>query len=279
MTGATGNQGGAVTRHLLARGFHVKALTRTPGSDKAKSLAGQNVEILQGDLNDPSSYQEHLKNTEAVFCNLHFTAGVDKEWKQGEAFVSAAAGAGVGHFIYSSVSGCDRKTGIPHWESKLKIEDHLKSTGINYTILRPTSLFENLLIPAVKSRIQKGKLVLPTRAGIVQQFISSDDIGRISAIIFADPAPFTGRTITLAAEQMDGIQLAAVFSRVMGREIKFQQLPGFITRLVMGKNLSLMFRWINRNDGLFLKNMEDFKREFPGMMSIEKWVGENFVQK
>ena len=65
---------------------------------------------------------------------------------------------GVKHFLYSSVIGADVHTGIPHWESKFQIENHIKQIGLSYTIIRPASLFENLLIPQVKSRLLKGKL-------------------------------------------------------------------------------------------------------------------------
>ncbi|MFZ1262589.1 MAG: NmrA family NAD(P)-binding protein, partial [Chitinophagaceae bacterium] len=234
------------------------------------------VEIIKGDLNDPSSYRNYLQNADGVFCNLQFTAGVDKEIQQGLNLATISREQGVKHFVYSSVVGCDLNTGIPHWESKNLIENYIKSTGLNYTILRPASLYENLLMPQVKSRILKGKLVLPTRADKIQQFIGSQDIGRISTMIFADPLKYSGRTLTLASEQMNGNQLARVFSTVLNREIKFQQLPMFITRLVMGSGLAKMFRWINNNDALSMSEMESLKKEFPGMLSIEKWIENNF---
>ena len=79
VTGATGNLGGAVVRHLLSKGYRVKALVRNPDSPRAKSLVQENVEIIKGDLNDPASYRNHLQNMDAVFCNLHFKEGVDKD--------------------------------------------------------------------------------------------------------------------------------------------------------------------------------------------------------
>lgn len=278
VTGATGNQGGAVVRHLLGKGYHVKALVRKPGSPSAKSLIQENVEIINGDLNDPESYRSHLQNLDAVFCNLHFKEGTDKEIRQGFNFVTVSKEQGVKHIIYSSVVGCDLNTGIPHWESKWKIENHIRSAGIEFTILRPSSLFENLLLPQVRGRILKGKLVLPTRADKVQQFICADDIGRVSAVILSDPEKYAGRTIMLASEQMDGIELAAVFSKVLNKNIKFQQLPKLIVRLVMGKGLAKMFRWINDNDVVFIKDIDELKKEFQGMMSIEKWIEINFKQ-
>jgi uncharacterized protein YbjT (DUF2867 family) len=278
VTGATGNQGGAVVRHLVKKGFYVKALIRNPGSPRAQLIVQDHVELVQGDLNDPDSYKNYLQNVDAVFCNLHFLEGVDKEIQQGLNLVTISKEQGVKHFLYSSVVGCDLNTGIPHWDSKFKIENHIKLTGIDFTILRPASLFENLLVPQVKSRILKGKLVLPSRKDIVQQFIGTDDIGRISSVVLYNPTKYAGRTISLASEQLDGSELAAVFSKVLKRDIKFQQLPMFIVRIVMGKGLTKMFRWINDNDAVFVKDIEENKKEFPGMLSIEKWIEDNFKQ-
>jgi len=273
VTGATGNQGAAVTRNLLSKGFNVKALVR----DTAKLNAQENLEIIKGDLDDPASYRSHLQNVDGVFCNLVFKYGIRKEIRQGIELVNASKENDVKHFVYSSVIGCDLNTGIPHWESKLKIEDHLKSSGIGYTILRPSSLYENMLIPQVKSRILKGKLVLPTQKHKVQQFIGSEDIGKIVTILFSNSEKYKGRTITLAAEQMDGEQLAATFSKAMGREIKFQQLPMIITRLVMGKDLTKMFRWINNNNACLVKDMQALKNEFPGMLGLGEWIKGNYT--
>ena len=276
VTGATGNQGGATVRNLLSKGFQAKALVRNTVVSATKLIAHENLEIIKGDLDEPASYREHLKNTDGVFCNLIYTEGVEKETRQGIDLVNCSKEKNITHFVYSSVIGCDLNTGIPHWESKFKIENQLKASGINFTIIRPSSLYENLLIPDVKKRILKGKLVLPTSKNKVQQFISSEDVGKLATIVFSDPEKYQGRTITLAAEQMDGGELAMLFSKIMGKEIKFQQLPMFITRLVMGSNLAKMFRWINNNDALFVKDIPTLKNEFPGMLSFEEWMKAHF---
>ncbi len=277
VTGATGNQGGAVLRYLVSSGFRVKALLRNPSSEAGKKLVQPNVDIISGDLNDPQTYQHHLDQVDAVFCNLSFKHGVEKELNQGINLVNSAKEKKVKHFLYSSVIGCDANTGIPHWESKFKIENHLKASGMDFTIIRPTSLYENLLIPEVSKRIKKGKLVLPTNGDKEQQFISADDIGKISTAIFSDPGKYAGKTITVAAEQMNGTQLAAVLSKALGKTITYQKLPMIITRLVMGKDLAKMFRWINENDALFVKDVPAIRNEFPGMLSLEDWVKTRFA--
>jgi len=274
VTGATGNQGGATTRNLLSKGFYVKALVRNPAA--AKLIAHENLEIIKGDLDDVNSYRYHLHDCDGVFCNLVYIHGIDREIKQGFELVNASKENNVKHFVYASVIGSDLRTGIPHWESKNKIEDHIRASGLSYTILRPSSLYENMLIPQIKSRILKGKLVLPTHKTTVQQFLSAEDVGKIATTVFSNPEKYKGLTINLAAEQMNGEQLASTYSKVMGREIKFQQLPMLITRLVMGKDLTKMFRWVNNNNSCFVKDLQAFKNEFPGMLSLEDWIRMHF---
>ncbi|MGZ8511250.1 MAG: NmrA/HSCARG family protein [Chitinophagaceae bacterium] len=272
VTGATGNQGGSVVRNLLQQGFAVKALTRNKNAAKAEALLRLQVDLVQGNLDDPTSYSDHLKEVDGVFSVIDYKQGPARETRQGIDLADSAKENGVKHFLYSSVIGADANTGVPHWESKFKIETHIKQTGLPYTIIRPASLYENFLIPQVKSRLLKGKLVSPSHKNKVQQYISAEDIGRISAIIFMNPGKYKGQSITIAAEQMDSLQVADVFSKVWGKPVSYQQLPGIITRLAMGKNLYKMFKWINEHDALFIKDLAAVKNEFPGMLSLEEWI-------
>ncbi|MBC7946854.1 MAG: NmrA/HSCARG family protein [Chitinophagaceae bacterium] len=272
VAGATGNQGSAVARNLLLNGFRVKALTRNPSSPAAQKLAALNAEIVQGDLDSPASIVPHLKDVEGIFCVLAFTKGIEKEIRQGVALANLAKENEIGHYLYSSVVGADLSTGIPHWESKFKIETHIKQIGLPYTIIRPASFFDNFLIPQVRDRLLKGKLVTPVRKSKNQQYIACEDIGRISTAIFLEPGKYIGHVKTIASEQLDGQQTADVFSKVWQQNIKYQQLPGFITRLVMGGDLHKMFSWINQHGGVFIKDLPSVQKEFPGMMRLEEWV-------
>ncbi|MFI5132419.1 MAG: NmrA family NAD(P)-binding protein, partial [Chitinophagales bacterium] len=221
-------------------------------------------------------YSHHLKGVDAVFCVSIFIKGVEKEIRQGINLANAAKENGIQYFLFSSVVGADMNTGIPHWESKAKIENHIKQIGLPYTIIRPSSLYDNFLLPQVKSRLLKGKLVAPLSKDTVQQFISAEDIGRISAAIFMNPQKYMSQTLSLAAEEMSQTQVAEKFSKAWGREVKFQKLPGFITRLVMGKDLYIMFNWVNNNDARFVKDISACKKEFPGMLSLEDWIRVHF---
>jgi len=279
VTGATGNQGGAVARWLINNGYRIKVLTRNPYSPRAQHLRKLKAEIIQGDLNDPKKFRGHLRGVDGLFSVQTFFDGVQKEIKQGCQLVDLAKEYNISHFLYSSVSGADLQTGIPHWESKFKVESYLKSSGLNFTIIRPCSLFENFLIPQVHQRLLKGKLVSPVNGDVVQQFIAAGDIGRLSLRIFADVKKYNGTTITLASEQMNLEHAASIFSDELGKRIEYQKLPMIITRLVMGKKLYNMFKWINENNAVFIKDLNGLKKEYPDMMTLRDWIKINFTNR
>ncbi len=157
VTGGTGNQGGAVARSLLHQGFTVKVLTRNTNSAKTQNLKKLNVELVKGDLNDASTYRNHLKDVYGIFSVQTFENGIKKEISHGITLATLGKEYGIQHFLYSSVFGADLNTGVPHMNSKFEIENHIKQTGLPFTIIRPTSLYENFLIPQVKKGILKGK--------------------------------------------------------------------------------------------------------------------------
>ena len=276
VTGATGNQGGAVAASLIKNGFKIKVLTRKTDSVKAQNLQKQNVELIKGDLSYLDTFRNHLKDIDGIFSVQTFENGIDKEIKQGMDLAMLAKEYGVDHLLYSSVAGADLNTGIPHFDSKYKIENYIKQLGLPYTIIRPNSLFENFLIPQVRSRILKGKLASPINQNKTQQFISAADVGEISAGIFLNKDKYLGKTITIGSEEMNMQQVATIFSEVLGKEISYQKFPMLIARFVMGKDLYKMFKWINENDAIFMKDLELFKKENPNLLSLRQWIKLNF---
>jgi uncharacterized protein YbjT (DUF2867 family) len=218
-----------------------------------------------------------LKSVDGIYSVQTFENGINKEIKQGVDLANLAKEYGINHFLYSSVAGADLITGIPHFESKFKIENHIKQIGLPYTIIRPNSLFENFIIPEVRSRIQKGKLASPINKNKTQQFISALDIGEIITNIFLNKDKYLGKVITIGSEEMDMEQVAKTFSEVLGKEINYQKFPLLIARFVMGKNLYKMFKWINENDAIFMKDLDAFKKEHPGLTSLKTWIKINFA--
>jgi uncharacterized protein YbjT (DUF2867 family) len=276
VTGATGNQGGAVVRHLLGKGIHIKALTRDEESDKAKELRALGVEVIRGNLDEPSGFNAYLKGVDGVYSVQSMHKGAEREIRQGINLADYANEHNIPHIIYSSTAGATSQTGIPHFESKRVIEEHFKKTGLRYTIIRPCSFYENFLLPQVKHRLLKGKLVYPVSGETVQQFIAADDVGKLVVDAFMNPASYASRTITLGAEELSIEQTAKVFSEMLNIPVHYQQLPGIITRLAMGKNLYAMFKWINSHDAIFT-DVQKCRKEYPWLTDLKTWIRKNFL--
>src|SRR6266404_5133500 len=141
VSGATGQQGGAVARALLSRGHRVKALTRKPDSEAARQLMSAGADLVTGDLGDAASVLKAASGVGTMFLmGNSYEAGTEEETRQGIIAAETAKAAGVGHLIYSSVADANKKTGIPHFESKYLVEKHVAGLGIPYTISAPWSI-------------------------------------------------------------------------------------------------------------------------------------------
>jgi len=151
VTGATGRQGGAVIRHMRPKGWKLRALTRNPNSYAAKELAKQGVELVQGDLDDPGSLERAARGVYGIYSVQDFwTVGARREVQQGKNLADVAKKAGVEHFVYSSVGGAERNTGITHFETKWVVEKHIRSLKLPVTVLRPASFMETYHILEVE---------------------------------------------------------------------------------------------------------------------------------
>ena len=276
VTGATGRQGGAVIRHMLPKGWRLRALTRNSASHGAKQLARLGVEVVQGDLEDPASLDRASRGVYGIYSVQDFwTVGARREVQQGKNLADVAKKAGVQHFVYSSVGGAERNTGIPHWESKWQIERHIRELKLPATILRPASFMETYHILEVEVGILKGKLADPIRADKPYQTIATDDIGAFAALAFERPRDFMGLELEIAGSQLTNLEAAKVFSQVMGKPIKFQKLPMPIVRLFLGKEFYLMFRWFNESG--YKADIAGLRRKYPEvhLHTLEEWLRED----
>jgi uncharacterized protein YbjT (DUF2867 family) len=273
VTGATGRQGGSVVRYMLAQGWNLRALTRAPDTKAAKALADSGVELVRADLEDPASLEAAVRGVHGIYSVQDFWAvGARREVMQGKNLADAARKAGVEHFVYSSVGGAERNSGIDHWESKWEIEKHIRKLGLPATMLRPVAFMENYYIDQVEMGILKGKLIDPIRADQPYQTIAADDIGAFVALAFRRPQDFIGLELEIAGSELTNPQAAEVFSRVLGKPVKFQKLPMPLVRLVLGKEFYQMFRWFN-NAG-FKANIGELRRQYPDvpLQTLEQWL-------
>jgi uncharacterized protein YbjT (DUF2867 family) len=273
ITGATGRQGGAVIRNLLPKKWKLRALTRNPANAPAQSLSRQGIEVVQGDLEDPSSLERAVRGVYGVYSVQDFWAvGAKREVLQGKNLADAAKKAAVAHFVYSSVGGAERNSGIDHWQSKWEIENHIRQLGLPATILRPAAFMENYYIDQVEIGILKGKLFDPIRADKSYQTIAADDIGAFAALAFEKPQEFIGLKLEIAGSELTNPEAAEVFSRVLGKPVRFRKLPMPIVRIVLGKEFYQMFRWFN--EAGFQANIPELRRRYPEvrLQTLEEWL-------
>ena len=160
VTGATGQQGGAVVQALLARGHRVRGLTRKAHSPSAKALEAQGVEIAVGDFTDSDSLVRAATGVDTIFAmTTPFEQGVEAETAQGLVITDAAKRAGVGHLVYSSVASADRETGIPHFDSKYAVEKAIRSSGVPHSIIAPVDTPSFTTITVLPRTSNSGKSV------------------------------------------------------------------------------------------------------------------------
>lgn len=273
VTGATGNQGGAVLRKLREKNFAVRALTRDPNKQSARALVGQGTEVVRGDLNDPASLTRALDGVHGVFAvQTPYEEGVEAEVKQGIALVSAAARSRITHYVYSSVAAADQKTGIPHFESKLKIEEHLRGSGLRYSILRPAYFMENWI--GFKQRVEQGTLRLPLSPDRRLQMVAVDDIGVVATMCFEKAGHWQGRAVELAGDELSMTELAQAFSRMTGRDVRYEQMPWDEFERESGPEVTAMYRWFE--DVGYSVNIPALRQEHPNLMSFSRWLQANW---
>ena len=283
--GATGQQGGAVARHLLKQpGFSVRALVRNENKPAAKELAQAGAELVQGNLDDVASIRRALQGAYGAFSVQTFMEeGVDGEIRQGKTFADAAKTAGVQHFVYSSVVSADKNTGLPHFESKWQIEQHVARLGISHTILRPAFFMQNWHNFSRES-ILDGTLALPLEPQTPLQQVSVEDIGHIAALAFQDATLWKGRTLELAGDELTMERTAELLTHVLHRSVKYVQVPWDQFGQQAGEEMTKMYRWFE--DVGYDVDIGALRREFPflarldGVLHQQNWrAAETATQK
>jgi len=270
--GATGNQGGAVVRNLLPKGHSIRTLTRNPDSPKAKQLADQGVEVLKGDFTDSESLVKAATGMDTVFAmTTPYEAGVEAETKQGIALADAVKQAGVGHLVFTSVASADRSTGIPHFDSKYKVEQHIASLKIPYTIVAPVFFTENWFAPWFLPSIQEGTLKFAMPADRPLQQVSVDSIGAFSAAMIERREQVFGKRFDIAGDELTGKETVAAISKASGRNIGYE---GFDPEFMRADNpdFAEMFSWFNKVG--YSAEIQNLRKDFPEVQwqNFQDWT-------
>jgi uncharacterized protein YbjT (DUF2867 family) len=219
VTGATGQQGGATARHLLARGAAVRALVRDPRSPAARRLASIGAELVVGDMDDGVSLRTAMRGAYGAFSVQPARippSFAENELGRGLNVVDAAHAVGLHHLVYSSVAGANRSTGIPHWEVKGQIEERIRSSGVPFTILRPT-LFMDMYADATYGLTGELSLVRSIPPNAIVQHVAIDDVAAFTALALGSPSRYLGKALELAGDELTVAQVLAAIGRATDR--------------------------------------------------------------
>ncbi|MEJ2858903.1 MULTISPECIES: NmrA/HSCARG family protein [unclassified Saccharothrix] len=267
VTGATGQQGGATARRLLDDGWEVRALVRS-----AERFVPGTTPVV-GDMLDRAALDRAMEGVHGVF-SVQPAAGpphfdVD-EVAMGKNVADAALAAGVRHFVYASVGGAERDSGISHWNTKWEIERHIRALGLPATILRPVMFLENhasattgVLGPVPLVRM------MPARRKV--QVVAVRDIGAFAGLAFADPDRFVGREVELAGDEVTREELATAFGEVLGRPVDTSPLPPEALA-ALGLSLDDLER-AERFAG-WRADLPALRAEHPGLLDFRSWLAE-----
>jgi uncharacterized protein YbjT (DUF2867 family) len=269
VTGATGNQGGATARHLLADGWHVRTLVRDEGTPAAAGLAAAGAELVRGDLDERASLDAAVRGAYGVYSVQ--SAGPN-ETAQGMNIADAAKAADVQHLVYSSVGGMQSQNDFyteRGWGpiEKWHIEEHIRQLAVPATILRPAGFMEDFVSPA--RFFQDGSLNVPWRDDLVIQLIAIDDIGAFAALAFADPENYRDAALEITGDRLTAPQLADALSTAAGRPVPHTRVPLEVLWEQVPE-AAKVFTWVDER--YFDTDLGPLRKAYPGFMDFGSWL-------
>ncbi len=236
--GGTGSLGSATARRLLASDRAVRIMTRHP--ERAADLKRQGAEVVPGDLRDRSSLARACRGAEKVLAAAHAILGRGRAASkyvdlQGHLdLIGAAREAGVRHFVYTSVYnlGPAFET-VPFLRFKRRVEQALKASGLDYTILRPTFFMESHAELFIGQPIRDtGRVALFGRGENPRNFVAADDVARIAVQALEDAA-LAGETIDIGGpDNLTNMAVVRTYERLLGRPARVIHVPRPVLRVM-----------------------------------------------
>jgi uncharacterized protein YbjT (DUF2867 family) len=270
VTGATGRQGGAVARHLLADGWRVRALTRDPSSPAAARLASAGAEVVRADLDSPETLRPAFAGAHGVF-SVQNPMVSGPEVRQGRAVGDAAVASGVRHVVYGSAGPGVPGTGVAQWDDKLVVRAHLESLGVPLTVLRPMAFMELMtdkdLYPPVSMWHLMPKLIGDDRP---LPWLCADDVGAVAARAFEEPDRFVGLDLPLCADVRTIAECRALWHSATGRRPRGFPMPLWLFHRFAGDDLTKMWRWLHTNP--VAADPAATRAVLPSARTVEEWL-------
>jgi uncharacterized protein YbjT (DUF2867 family) len=222
VTGATGTIGSHLVPSLLGLGDHVRVLVRDP--DKARAAFGDQVDIVSGDLTDPSSVGVALKGVDSVFLNSPSLEGFVEMQRP---LIDAAAATGIGHLVRLSVAGAAPDSTTSYGRGHFALDEHLKASPLSWTILQPNAFLQNLLSNA--ETIKAGSIYASAGDGQVAM-IDARDIGEVAASVLTDGSHIGSSLVLTGGEAVTYDDVAAALTAELGHEVRYTDVPAEVTR-------------------------------------------------
>lgn len=232
VVGATGLVGSDICQRLAAGGKSVRALVRaTSDSSKVGKLKAAGVEIVQGDVRDRASLDAACRGVSAVISTLSsmpfaYQPGVNDIRTtdlEGEiSLIDAAKAAKVRHFVYTSFNV---DLDFPLRNAKRAVEQHLKKSGMVYTVLRPSFFMEVWLSPAVGFDAANAKAVIYGDGSKPLSWIAAADVAAFAVASLENPAARNATLELGGPEALTPLQVVKVFEKALGRKFEVQFVP------------------------------------------------------
>jgi uncharacterized protein YbjT (DUF2867 family) len=221
----------------------VRAITRDPGSPKARALAAAGAEVVAADIADTAALARAFAGAHGAYCVTffwnHFSP--DRERAEARSLADAARQAGVRHVVWSTLEDSRRwvklddprmptllgQYKVPHFDVKGESDDYFRATGVPTTCLLTSFYWDNLIHFGMGPKAgPDGRLYFALPMGDRPlPGIAAEDIGRCAHGIFRRGTEFAGRTVGIAGEHLTGAQMAAGLTRALGREVVHQHVP------------------------------------------------------
>ncbi len=301
VVGATGAQGGGLVRALLAdpaREFAVRAITRDPGSDKARALASLGAEVVAADLHDAGSVARAFAGAHGAYCVTFFWAhfSPEKEIAEAKALAEAAARAGLAHVVWSTLEDTRRflplsddrmptlmgRYKVPHFDAKGESDRFFAESGVPTTFLLTSFYWDNFIhFGAGPQRGPDGRLVLALPlADAPLPGIAAEDIGRCALGLFKAGARYRGRKVGIASEHLTGAQMAGKLARALGEPVDYQAVPPAVYRSLGfpgAEDLGNMYQFnAEFSEAFCAARPVSLARELnPGLQTLDQWLAAN----
>jgi uncharacterized protein YbjT (DUF2867 family) len=267
--GATGKQGGAVAQALISNGsWHVRAITRDPTSAVARRLEAAGAELMPADMDDLESLKRGLAGAYGAYSVQGTDRGSDIETARGIDVAEAARFTGVKHFVYSSVGGAERNTGIAHFESKWRVEEYIRAFGLQASIVRPTFFMDNFAKPSTRLvTLALLRSYVPENKPL--QMVAATDIGRWVSDAFARPDIYIGAAEELAGDSLTPLEIIRAFKR----HGWLTGLPFSIPRVVLRPlpaEVRGMFQWFGAAG--YQADLAELRSKRPDLQRLDDWL-------